>query len=113
MLLLLFFLCQGIGLLFLIGCLVLFFVGKDAALKRKLLLPFCVVSGVLAVGMTYFSQGLIATLMVTAFAVFVSQSFLRHLQFCHHCGRILNDYHGKVPKVCPSCNATVVKANAA
>jgi hypothetical protein len=103
----LFLLCQGIGLLFLMGCLVLFFIGKDATLKRKLLLPFFVVSGVLAVGMAYFSQGLVAALVATAIAGFVSQSFLRRLQFCNRCGRVLNDYHGNVPEVCPSCNATV------
>jgi hypothetical protein len=106
-----FLLFQGIGWLFLIGCLVLFFIGKDASLKRKLLLPFCVVGGVLAVSMAYFSQGLIAALLATAIAVYISQWFLRHLQICLPCGRILNDYRGNVPEVCPSCNAPVAKAS--
>ena len=109
----LFLLFHGIGLLFLIGCLILFFTGKDAALKRKLLLPFFVVGGVLAVGTAYFSQGLIAALVVTAFAVFVSQRFLRYLVICDRCGRIVNDYYGKVPESCPSCHAAVVKASIA
>ena len=109
----LFLLVQGVGSLFLLGGLVYFFIGKDAALKRKLLLPFLVVGSVLAVGTAYFSQGLIAALVVTAFAVFVSQRFLRNLVICDRCGRIVNDYYGKVPEACPSCNATVVKASVA
>ena len=109
----LFFLFQGVGSLFLLGGLVYFFIGKDAALKRKLLLPFLVVGSVLAVGMAYYSQGLIAALLVTAIAVYVSQAFLRNMVICDQCGRIVNDYHGKVPDVCPSCHATVVKASVA
>ncbi len=111
MLLQLFLIFKGIGILFSIGCLVLFFIGKDATLKRKLLLPFFAVNGVQMVGIAYFSQGVIAALLVTAFAVFVSQLFLRNLKICDPCGRIVNDYHGNVPESCPSCHASVPNAS--
>ena len=109
----LFLLFQSIGMFFLIGSLVFFFIGKDAAMKRKLLPPFFVVGGVQAVGMAYFSQGLIAALIVTALAVFVSQKFMRHLKICDPCGRIVNDYYGNVPKECPSCHASVPNGSVA
>ncbi len=113
MLLQLFLVLKGSGTLFSIGCLVYLFVGKDAVLKRRLLLPFFAVSGGLMVGAAYFGQGLIAALIVTAFAVFVSQIFLRNLKICDPCGRIVNDYHGNVPESCPSCHANVSSASVA
>ena len=105
----LFLLLQSVGTLFLVGSLGYFFIGKDATMKRKLLFPFFVVGGVLTVGMAYYSQGLIAALVATALAVFVSQRFMRHLKICDPCGRIVNDYYGKVPEACPSCHTTVPK----
>ena len=113
MLLQLFLLFKGIATLFSVGCLVYLFVGKDAGLKRKLLFPFFAVSGGVMVGIAYFSQGLIAALILAVFAVFVSQLFLRNLKICDSCGRIVNDYHGNVPESCPSCYANVPSANVA
>ena len=104
---------KSVGLVFSIGCLAYLFIGKDASLKRKMLLPFFAVNGALMVGIAYFSQGLIAALLIAAFAVFVSQMFLRNLKICDPCGRIVNDYHGTVPESCPSCHASISKATVA
>ena len=113
MLLQLFSFFKGIGMLFSIGCLVYLFLGKDAALKQRLLLPFFVVSSAQVVGTAYFTQGLIVAMAMAAIAVFVSQLFMRTLKICQPCGRIVNDYRGNVPDVCPSCQASVVRDGAA
>ena len=105
----LFLLFKSVGTLFLIGSLAYFFLGKDAAVKRKLMLPFFVAGGVLTVGVTYYSQGLIAALAASALVVFVSQLFLRTLVICDPCGRIVNDRHGRVPESCPSCHTSLPK----
>ncbi len=102
---------KGLGVLCSIGCMAYLFIGKDASLKRKLLLPLFAVNGALMVGIAYFSQGLTAALLVTAFAVFVSQLFVRNLKICDPCGRIVNDYRGNVPESCPSCHANVPNAS--
>ena len=107
MLLQIFSLFKGVGILFSIGCLVYLFVGKDAVLKQRLLLPFFVVSSAQVVGTAYFTQGLIMALVMAAIAVVISQLFMRTIKICLPCGRIVNDYHGKVPEVCPSCHANV------
>ncbi len=109
MLLQLFSMFKGIGILFSIGCLVYLFLGKNAALKQRLLLPFFVVSGIQVVGTAYFTQGLIVALVMAAIAFFVSQLFMRTLKICQPCGRIVNDYRGNVPEVCPSCQASVIR----
>ena len=106
----LFLLFKSVGTLFLIGSLGYFFLGKDAAMKRKLMLPFFVVGGVLTVGVTYYSQGLIAALVASALVVFVSQLFLRTLVICDPCGRIVNDRQGRVPEACPSCHTSISKS---
>ena len=105
----LFLLFKSVATLFLLGGLTYFFLGKDAAMKRKLMLPFFVVGGVLTVGITYYSQGLIAALVATAMVVFVSQLFLRTLVICDPCGRIVNDRQGRVPDNCPSCHTSLPK----
>ena len=107
MLLQLFSFLKGIGMLFSIGCLMYLFLGKDAALKQRLFLPFFVVSSAQVVGTAYFTQGLIVALVMAAIAVFVSQLFMRRLKICQPCGRIVNDYRGNVPEACPSCRASV------
>ena len=108
MLLQLFSFFKGIGLLFSIGCLVYLFLGKDAGLKQRLLLPFFAVSSLQVVGTAYFTQGIIVALVMAAIAFFVSQLFMRTLKICQPCGRIVNDYRGNVPDTCPSCQASVV-----
>ena len=108
-----FLLIQSVGTLFLIGSLTYFFIGKNAVMKHKLLLPFFIVGGVLTVGTAYYAHGLIAALVANALAVFVSQLFLRNLRICDPCGRILNDYHGRIPEQCPSCHTSVTKGSAA
>ena len=113
MLLELFSFFKSMGMLFSIGCLVYFFFGKDAALKQRLFLPFFVVGGAQVVGTAYFTQGIIVALVMAVIAFFVSQLFMRTLKICQPCGRIVNDYRGNVPEVCPSCQATVVRDGAA
>jgi len=113
MLLQLFSLFKGVGMLFSIGCLVYLFVGKDAVLKQRLLLPFFIVSSAQVVGTAYFTQGLIVALVMAAIAAFISQLFMRTLKICQPCGRIVNDYRGNVPDACPSCQASVNREGAA
>lgn len=107
----LFLLVQSVGGLFLLGSIAYLFLGKDAAMKRKLMLPFAVVSGVVAVGTFYYANGLIAGLVVAALSVYFGQSFMRALIFCDPCGQIVNGRYGNNPKECPSCHTNLPNAH--
>ncbi|WP_334078830.1 hypothetical protein [Microbulbifer sp. M83] len=92
------------GVLGLIGF-VMFFLGKDAQLKRKLWKPFVIATGALFIGFVCFMGfgGETLYIMVPA-TVLITFLNIRSTKFCDACGKtIINQNFLVEPEFCSKC----------
>lgn len=84
---------------------IVFFLGKNAQLKRKLWPPFVIVGGVLFIGFAY-TMGFRGEGIYFLVPVIILTSFLniRFTKFCDGCGKIITNknFLSKIES-CPKC----------
>lgn len=84
---------------------VIFFLGKDAQLKRKLFKPFVIGAGILFLGFVY-SMGveLKVFYFMVPLVILISYLNIRFTKFCNSCGKIVINQMFLIPtKFCSKC----------
>jgi hypothetical protein len=86
---------------------IVFFIGKNAQLKRKLWPPFVIGSGILFISFTYAmgfrGEGIYFVVPVVMLVSFIN---IRSIKFCDECGKTIKSQNllSKI-EFCPKCGA--------
>jgi hypothetical protein len=89
-----------------VGSTAFLFLSRDAKLKRQVLAPFVIGSGVLFVAFVSLFMPLIGLPFFALFVGLISWLNLRTIKFCDGCGRTLLGHNPIAPpKYCSACGA--------